>query len=29
MQAYYQYGVGSSQALYITKKVHSTRSRKW
>jgi len=27
--AYHQYGVGSRSALYITKRVHSTRSRKW
>jgi hypothetical protein len=27
-KAYHQYGVGSRLALYITKKVHSTRSRK-
>jgi hypothetical protein len=29
IQAYHQYGVGSRPALYITKRVHSTRNRKW
>ena len=29
IQAYHQYDVGSRPALYITKRVHSTRSHKW
>jgi hypothetical protein len=29
MQAYHHNGVGSCQTLQITKRVHSTRSRKW
>jgi len=29
MQAYHQYGVGSRPALLITKRVHTTSSRKW
>jgi hypothetical protein len=29
IQAYHQYGVSSRPALQITKRVHSTRNRRW